>query len=259
MLLSPATLAAIQKAGSIVKKLQETIQSEAKKQADKLSKLLSANPFAFANEIEASELQALTALSKIASIIKVAEDALNEAFATGSSAEPTQVASSATSPETAPVAEQAKADAPAKKTLAVVALKESKGGNFGKLFKVLQSTLSATEFGSLNQSEVAKKAGIPIGSMNALVKKLISLGEVLTDSDGGYKLAKAPEAAIVQSATSAGKPKARTNVVKELPSTQNAATKTRVKKAATKVPAVATEPAENASEPSETKEAASSV
>ena len=258
MALSQATLSAIQKAGSIVKKLQESIQSEAKKHADKLSKLLSGNPSAFANEVEASELQALKALSKVASLIKAAEDALNEAFTTGSDTEPTQGASSAATPEITFVLEQANA-APAKKTLAVVAPKASKGGNVEKLSKVLQTTLNVTEFRPLNQSEVAKKAGIATGSMTALLKKLISSGRVLTDSNGGYKLGS--ETAIVQAATSASKPKARAKTGKELPSTQNATTKTRAKKVAAKVPVAANDPTANSSEqtPSETKEAESGV
>lgn len=62
------------------------------------------------------------------------------------------------------------------------------GGNPGKLMRYLETILSEKEFQKVNQTEAAKVAVIPAGSVNAALRKLVSLKAVEVGEGGGYRL-----------------------------------------------------------------------
>jgi hypothetical protein len=76
------------------------------------------------------------------------------------------------------------------------AIKE--GSNPDKLFKHLETLLSVNDFVEVNQSEMAKAAGIPTGSMTAAFKKLSDTGRIVADEKANvFKLpASAPQPTI---------------------------------------------------------------
>ena len=61
-------------------------------------------------------------------------------------------------------------------------------GNPAKLMSQLERLLNTSDFVEINQSAVAKDAGIAMGSMTAAVKKLIELGRITAGPTGSYKL-----------------------------------------------------------------------
>ena len=95
--------------------------------------------------------------------------------------------------------EKAKKKVVAKKTRAKpakpvnTAIKE--GSNPDKLFKHLETMLNVNDFVEVNQSEVAKAAGIPTGSMTAAFKKLTDTGRIVAgEKANAFKLpASAPQ------------------------------------------------------------------
>ena len=90
--------------------------------------------------------------------------------------------------------EKAKKKVVAKKTRAKAAAKPvttaiKEGSNPDKLFKHLETILNANDFVEVNQSEVAKAAGIPTGSMTAAFKKLTDTGRIVAGEKGNaFKL-----------------------------------------------------------------------
>jgi hypothetical protein len=62
-------------------------------------------------------------------------------------------------------------------------------GNPAKLMTHLQGVLKATDFSDINQSAVAKDAGIPVGSMGATLGRLIKAGRIVSGTNGSLKLA----------------------------------------------------------------------
>ena len=98
--------------------------------------------------------------------------------------------------------EKAKKKVVAKKTRAKAAkpvntaVKE--GSNPDKLFKHLETILNVNDFVEVNQSEVAKAAGIPTGSMTAAFKKLTDSGRIVAgEKANAFKLpASAPQPSV---------------------------------------------------------------
>ena len=63
------------------------------------------------------------------------------------------------------------------------------GSNPDKLFKHLETILNVNDFVEVTQSEVAKAAGIPTGSMTAAFKKLTDAGRIVAGEKGNaFKL-----------------------------------------------------------------------
>lgn len=84
---------------------------------------------------------------------------------------------------------KAAAKKPATKTAKVVVKQAPKGSNPEKLFKQLEMLLNGNDFVEVNQSEVAKAAGIPNGSMTAAFKKLIDTGRIIVgEKTNAFKL-----------------------------------------------------------------------
>jgi hypothetical protein len=61
-------------------------------------------------------------------------------------------------------------------------------GNSAKLMAQLQGVLTTSEFTGINQSAVAKLAGIPVGSMAATIGRLVKAGRIVGGSGGSLKL-----------------------------------------------------------------------
>ena len=60
--------------------------------------------------------------------------------------------------------------------------------NADKLLDYLATTLNAESFIAINLKTTTEATGIPMGSINAAIKKVIELGKVTTDDNGGYRL-----------------------------------------------------------------------
>jgi hypothetical protein len=67
-------------------------------------------------------------------------------------------------------------------------------GNSAKLMAQLQGVLSTAGFTNINQSAVAKVAGIPVGSMGATIGRLVKAGRIVSGTNGSLKLTATPAA-----------------------------------------------------------------
>lgn len=68
------------------------------------------------------------------------------------------------------------------------------GANPTKVLRHLETLLNAQDFTVISQTVVSKETGIPLGSMTAATKKLLSTGHLLAGPSGSFKLAHAPTA-----------------------------------------------------------------
>ncbi len=244
MAISKATLTAIHKTGVMTQNLQVALRAEAKKYADRLSKALSdsadGNVF---DLLEGPQINNWKSVGKLSKMVEGIEKELMAVMqlATELVADVQKVSQeilAATAPQ--PVVEASK-KAPAKGKAAVT--ESGKGSNPTKLLSVLTAKLNSTEFTILTQTEIAKAAGIPMGSITATIKRLAASGAIELNADGtGYKLASKPSQA------PAAKPKksskAKENAEMPAPVVESAppapAKKAAAKKATTKKPAATT-------------------
>ncbi len=107
-------------------------------------------------------------------------------------------AKAATKATTQPVPKVAvKTQAKSKKTKTAGAAVETADlkGNSAKLMAQLQDVLNTTDFMVINQSAVAKVAGIPVGSMGATIVRLVKAGRIASGSNGSLKLTVTPAVA----------------------------------------------------------------
>ena len=96
----------------------------------------------------------------------------------------TKAAETAVKPAATPVAKKA----PTRPAAAPGAPK-APGGNPARLLQHLQGVLNSNEFSAINQSACGLATGIPMGSVNAAVKKLIETGRLVAGPAGSFKLA----------------------------------------------------------------------
>jgi hypothetical protein len=66
---------------------------------------------------------------------------------------------------------------------------QAPGGNPARLLRHLEGVLNSNEFSAINQSACGLATGIPLGSVNAAVKKLIETGRLVAGPAGSFKLA----------------------------------------------------------------------
>jgi hypothetical protein len=100
----------------------------------------------------------------------------------------TEVATPASAPakaKTKPIAKGTKV-----KATSAAASSQELTGNPAKLLAHLQTILNAEAFEHLNQTVVAKDAGIPLGSMSATLGRLTKARRLVAGPQGSYKLAK---------------------------------------------------------------------
>jgi len=241
MAISKATLTAIHKTGVMTQNLQVALRAEAKKYADRLSKALSdsadGNVFDLLEGPQINNWKGVGKLSKMVEGIEKELIAVMQ-FATELVADAQKVSQeiqAASAPQ--PVAAASK-KAPAKGKASVAASKQE--SNPSKLLSVLTAKLNSDEFTILTQTEIAKAAGIPMGSITATIKRLATSGAIELNADGtGYKLAsQAPSDKPKKSS------KAKANVEMPAPVVASAppapAKKAAAKKATTKKPAATT-------------------
>lgn len=181
-----------------IAKSLENIEDELAKAYAAASRLVTSDPLA-AIKVGAQVVKdvAQDAVAKV----KGARTAAKEAKPSGKTALKAKVKTSDAVSAVVPV-EKTKKKVAAKKTSAKGAkpinttIKE--GSNPDKLFKHLETILNANDFVEVNQSEVAKAAGIPTGSMTAAFKKLTDTGRIVAgEKANAFKLpASAPQPSV---------------------------------------------------------------
>ena len=181
-----------------IAKSLENIEDELAKAYAAASRLVTSDPLA-AIKVGAQVVKdvAQDAVAKV----KGARTAAKEAKPSGKTALKAKVKTSDAVSAVVPV-EKTKKKVAAKKTSAKGAkpinttIKE--GSNPDKLFKHLETILNANDFVEVNQSEVAKAAGIPTGSMTAAFKKLTDTGRIVAgEKANAFKLpAPAPQPSV---------------------------------------------------------------
>jgi len=217
------------------------LRAEAKKYADRLSKALSdsadGNVF---DLLEGPQINNWKGVGKLSKMVEGIEKELmavmqlaTELVADVQKVSQEILAASAPQPVVA-----APKKVPTKSKTAVVP--SSKESNPSKLLSVLTAKLSSDEFTILTQTEMAKAAGIPMGSITAIIKRLAASGAIELNADGtGYKLASKPSQA--PAATPKKSSKAKAQVETSAPVVASAppapAKKAAAKKATTKKPA----------------------
>ena len=196
MAISKATLAAIQKTGASAHNLKLALQAETKKYSDRLSKALSANASGDAFELlDGPDIALWKGVGKLAKMIDAVEIELGSAFKFASNLMAGKQGPIAASPQVS-TAQLKRTPAPNEKIRAKLKVKKQakspsvRGSvNAQILLAKLVSSLNSEHFTVLKQTELAKSTGIPIGSMTAALRKLISTGDLVLGKEGGYKLA----------------------------------------------------------------------
>jgi hypothetical protein len=93
------------------------------------------------------------------------------------------------------VAVKAKAKTNKTKTAGTPVQAQDLKGNSAKLMARLLGVLNTADFTGINQSAVAKVAGIPVGSMGATIGRLVNAGRIVSGTNGRLKLTTTPAAA----------------------------------------------------------------
>ena len=193
-----AGLQAAWQAVAQISKSLENIEGELAKAHAAASRLVTSDPLA-AIQVGAQAIKEVTA-DAIAKV-KGTRTAAKEAKPSGKTVLKAKVKTADAVSAAVPV-EKAKKKVVAKKTRAKPAKPVStpikEGSNPDKLFKQLETLLNANDFVEVNQSEVAKAAGIPTGSMTAAFKKLTDTGRIVAgEKANAFKLpASAPQPSV---------------------------------------------------------------
>jgi ribosomal protein S25 len=231
MAISKTTLAAIQKTGAAVHNLKLSLRTEVKKYSDRLSKALSSNVDGNVFDLlEGTEISTWKSVGQLSKMVEAIEADLVTAYkyATDLVSGPKQTV--AKTPKASKTkAKTATANKAAPKAKAKTSAHQG-ASNPEKLLAQLNTVLSSDTFSALNQTELTKATGIPMGSISAAIKKLTETGAIVKGPDGSFKLAKKVAASAPQSAPAAKTPSskaAKKSAAKKAPK------KTSVKKAAT--------------------------
>jgi hypothetical protein len=213
MSLSKTTLSAIQQAGAAVFAADTELRNSVKDYAERVNAAMASNPFGLGNDalfenwkLVARLSQAMTGIEQelkkvhgLASELTGDDGPASHALPALSApmaapvfgTEPRAVVQADTAP-TDVVAKAGKnkaaARTPAKKPAAVSS--PVLGGNPGKMMRHLQRLLNTRDFVAVNLSAAGLATGIPTGSVNAAVKKLLETGLLLAGPGGRFKLAK---------------------------------------------------------------------
>lgn len=68
--------------------------------------------------------------------------------------------------------------------------RQAPGGNPARLLQHLERILNPSDFTAINQTAAGQATGIPTGSVNAALKKLIETGRIVAGPAGSFRLAK---------------------------------------------------------------------
>jgi hypothetical protein len=213
MSLSKTTLSAIQQAGAAVFAADAELKNSVKDYAERVNAAMAANPFGLGNDALFENWKLVARLSQTVAGIEEelkkvhalaseltgddgpADHALPALSAPLAAQRSTPELLVATAPDIAPTDVVAKAGQ--KKGARKVITKKPAaasppvlGGNPTKLLRHLQRLLNARDFMAVNLSAAGLATGIPAGSVNAAVKKLLEIGLLLAGPGGRFKLAK---------------------------------------------------------------------
>ena len=213
MSLSKITLSAIQQAGAAVFSADAELKNSVKDYAERVNAAMAVNPFGLGNDALFENWKLVARLSQtmagieeelkkvhaLASELTGDNGPADHALPALSAPLSAQLSSPellvATAPDTAPTdvvvkSAQKKAlrQAPAKKPAAPVP--PMIGSNPTKLLRHLQRLLTTRDFVAVNLSAAGLATGIPAGSVNAAMKKLLETGQLLVGPGGRFKLVK---------------------------------------------------------------------
>lgn len=213
MSLSKTTLSAIQQAGAAVFTADAELKNSVKDYAERVNAAMAANPFGLGNDALFENWKLVARLSQTMAGIEEelkkvhalaseltgddgpAEHALPALSAPLAAQRSTPELLVATVPDITPTDVVAKSGQKkvARKALAkkpALASPTALAGNPAKLLRHLQRLLNARDFMAVNLSAAGLATGIPAGSVNAAVKKLLEIGLLLVGPGGHLKLAK---------------------------------------------------------------------
>lgn len=213
MSLSKITLSAIQQAGAAVFSADAELKNSVKDYAERVNAAMAVNPFGLGNDALFENWKLVARLSQTMAGI---EEELKKVHAlaselTGDNGPADHILPAlsaplsaqlstpellvATTPNTAPTDVVAKSGQ--KKALRQVPAKKSAtpappviGSNPIKLLRHLQRLLTTRDFVAVNLSAAGLATGIPAGSVNAAMKKLLETGQLLVGPGGRFKLVK---------------------------------------------------------------------
>ena len=213
MSLSKITLSAIQQAGAAVFSADTELKNSVKDYAERVNAAMAVNPFGLGNDALFENWKLVARLSQTMAGIEEelkkvhalaseltgdngpADHALPALSAPLSAQLSTPELLVATAPDTAPTDVVAKSgqkkalrQAPAKKP--AVSAPPVIGSNPTKLLRHLQRLLTTRDFVAVNLSAAGLATGIPAGSVNAAMKKLLETGQLLVGPGGRFKLVK---------------------------------------------------------------------
>jgi len=202
MPISIQALAAIQAAGAAVFAADKQLKSVAQTYADRVNSAMQANPFDLANDSMFEDWKSVArlsqALARIESELKQVYElasSLNKDSKPVGSAHLRALAGPSAGPraratEHADLIQAIDAtDVRVKKAPRRSKRAPMLAGNAVKLLTQLQQELTAHDFVKLNRSRLALSAGLPKGSINAAIRKLLAEGCLLQNVAGALKLA----------------------------------------------------------------------
>jgi hypothetical protein len=213
MSLSKTTLSTIQQAGAAVFAADAELKNSVKDYAQRVNTAMASNPFGLGNDALFENWKLVARLSQTMAGIEeelkkvhalaseLTDDdgladhtlpALSAPLAAQPSAPELLVATAADIAPTDVVAKAGQKKV-ARKALAkkpALASPPVLGGNPTKLLRHLQRLLNTRDFMAVNLSAAGLATGIPAGSVNAAVKKLLEIGLLLAGPGGRFKLAK---------------------------------------------------------------------
>ena len=219
MSLSKITLSAIQQAGAAVFSADAELKNSVKDYAERVNAAMAVNPFGLGNDALFENWKLVARLSQtmggieeelkkvhaLASELTGDNGPADHALPALSAPLSAQLSSPelrvATVPDTAPTDVVAKSgqkkaprQAPAKKPAALAppvnGTNPTNPTNPTKLLRHLQRLLTTRDFVAVNLSAAGLATGIPAGSVNAAMKKLLETGQLLVGSGGRFKLVK---------------------------------------------------------------------
>lgn len=216
MTIPTSTISIIQKTGAFAHKATAALHDVKTKAAAALAKAIT-NSASTNVEMDTAELLALNEIAKLTNRLEMVERELVSIYQTALHLSKTGTAKSASSVVKVKVEAAAIVPEKVKKTNRKAMPRKGKsGGNSGKLLSALQKVLNDTEFKPFKHTELSKKAGIPMGSMAAAVKSLLTSNALATNGQGGYRLAADTATPVVVSLVS-GPSKAAPKAAKKAP------------------------------------------
>lgn len=216
MSLSNATLAAIQHAGTAIFAADVELKTTVKQYSDRVNEAMLSNPFGVGNDalfenwkIVARLSQTMTGIeAELKNIFRVASDLaaddqpseknvlaiaapepLGEGEASRSDVTPTDVVVKIKKKTLKSGPRVTKKSQRTAKSSGTSADQSALGGNAVKLLRHFEHVLNTNQFTNIQQSAIANEIGIPLGSMTAAIKKLLTTGWIIAGPTGGLILA----------------------------------------------------------------------